>query len=86
MKKIFILLLIISGLAFSKGEISFKKQKEKLMKIEEAKLEAIKNSAGGQIQVQPAETVETQKAEKTFDDEEEVQDFAEEKTKTKKKR
>ena len=44
MKKITILLLIISSFAFAGGEISFKKQNEKLRRIENAQLEAIKNN------------------------------------------
>ena len=44
MKKITILLLIISSFAFAGGEISFKKQNEKLRRLEDAKLESIRNN------------------------------------------
>lgn len=44
MKKVTILLLIISSFAFAGGEISFKKQNEKLRRLEDAKLESIRNN------------------------------------------
>ena len=44
MKKITILLLIISSFAFAGGEISFKKQNEKLRRLEDAKFESIRNN------------------------------------------
>ena len=44
MKKVTILLLVISSFAFAGGEISFKKQNEKLRRLEDAQLESIRNN------------------------------------------
>lgn len=44
MKKVTILLLVISSFSFAGGEISFKKQNEKLRRLEDAQLESIRNN------------------------------------------
>ena len=54
MKKMFILLLIMSNFIFAGGEISFEKQNQKLRRFEDAKLESIRNNRKNEIQ----ETIE----------------------------
>ncbi len=54
MKKMFILLLIMSNISFTGGEISFEKQNQKLRRLEDAQLESIRSNGKNSIQ----ETVE----------------------------
>ena len=70
MKKITILLLIISSFAFAGGEISFKKQNEKLRRIENAQLEAIKNNIQPKGNVVIEENIEPGNTGSIFEDEE----------------
>ena len=70
MKKITILLLIISSFAFAGGEISFKKQNEKLRRIENAQLEAIKNNIQPKGNVVIEENIEPENTGSIFEDEE----------------
>ena len=70
MKKITILLLIISSFAFAGGEISFKKQNEKLRRIENAQLEAIKNNIQPKGNVVIQENIEPGNTGSIFEDEE----------------
>ena len=72
MKKITILLLIISSFAFAGGEISFKKQNEKLRRLEDAKLESIKNNISDKQKgnVVNEENPEPENTDLRFEDEE----------------
>lgn len=72
MKKITILLLIISSFAFAGGEISFKKQNEKLRRLEDAKLESIRNNISDKQKgnVVNEENSEPENIDSRFEDEE----------------
>ena len=72
MKKITILLLIISSFAFAGGEISFKKQNEKLRRQEDAKLESIRNNISDKQKgnVVNEENPEPENTDSRFEDEE----------------
>jgi len=72
MKKITILLLIISSFAFAGGEISFKKQNEKLRRLEDAKLESIRNNISDKQKgnVVNEENPEPENTDLRFEDEE----------------
>ena len=72
MKKITILLLIISSFAFAGGEISFKKQNEKLRRLEDAKLESIRNNISDKQKenVVNEENPESENTGSRFEDEE----------------
>lgn len=72
MKKITILLLIISSFAFAGGEISFKKQNEKLRRLEDAKLESIRNNISDKQKgnVVNEENPEPENTDSRFEDEE----------------
>ena len=72
MKKITILLLIISSFAFAGGEISFKKQNEKLRRLEDAKLESIRNNISDKQKgnVVNEENSEPENTDSRFEDEE----------------
>ena len=72
MKKITILLLIISSFAFAGGEISFKKQNEKLRRLEDAKLESIRNNTSDKQKgnVVNEENPEPENTDSRFEDEE----------------
>lgn len=72
MKKITILLLIISSFAFAGGEISFKKQNEKLRRLEDAKLESIRNNISDKQKgnVVNEENSEPENKDSRFEDEE----------------
>ena len=72
MKKVTILLLIISSFAFAGGEISFKKQNEKLRRLEDAKLESIRNNISDKQKgnVVNEENPEPENTDSRFEDEE----------------
>ena len=72
MKKVTILLLIISSFAFAGGEISFKKQNEKLRRLEDAKLESIRNNISDKQKgnVVNEENSEPENIDSRFEDEE----------------
>ena len=72
MKKVTILLLIISSFAFAGGEISFKKQNEKLRRLEDAKLESIRNNISDKQKgnVVNEENPEPENTHSRFEDEE----------------
>ena len=72
MKKITILLLIISSFAFAGGEISFKKQNEKLRRLEDAKFESIRNNISDKQKgnVVNEENPEPENTDSRFEDEE----------------
>ena len=72
MKKVTILLLIISSFAFAGGEISFKKQNEKLRRLEDAKLESIRNNISDKQKenVVNEENPESENTGSRFEDEE----------------
>lgn len=77
MKKITILLLIISSFAFAGGEISFKKQNEKLRRLEDAKLESIRNNISDKQKgnVVNEENPEPENTDSRFEDEETLNPF-----------
>ena len=77
MKKITILLLIISSFAFAGGEISFKKQSEKLRRLEDAKLESIRNNISDKQKgnVVNEENPEPENTDSRFEDEETLNPF-----------
>ena len=72
MKKETNLLLIISSFAFAGGEISFKKQNEKLRRLEDAKLESIRNNISDKQKgnVVNEENPEPENTDSRFEDEE----------------
>ena len=77
MKKITILLLIISSFAFAGGEISFKKQNENLRRLEDAKLESIRNNISDKQKgnVVNEENPEPENTDSRFEDEETLNPF-----------
>ena len=77
MKKITILLLIISSFAFAGGEISFKKQNEKLRRLEDAKLESIRNNISDKQKgnVVNEENPQPENTDSRFEDEETLNPF-----------
>ena len=70
MKRVIILLIAVSSFAFAGGEISFKKQNEKQRRIENAKLEAIKNNIQTKGNVVIEENIEPENTGSIFEDEE----------------
>ena len=83
MKKITILLLIISSFAFAGGEISFKKQNEKLRRLEDAKLESIRNNISDKQKgnVVNEENSEPENTDSRFEDEETLNPLKKKKSK-----